>query len=481
MRAIAVLKSLVGPAQRAGIELLAFGGRFVEIGKRDVYQHTRVDLYPFRRNLAFYYADLALMTASDPKRTGVLLRKVYELVGDGVLPMPEHTVYPLAEAATAVRTISAAEHTGKLVLSVPQSGETSVVVPPQQAKVFRSDGSYIVTGGVGGLGLFLAAVMANGGCGRIVLTSRSQPNQQAQKTIDRLKHGGADIQVECGNIADPETAARLVTVATATGLPLRGVLHAAAVVDDAILENITPDLIERDWAPKAYGAWYLHEATADAALDWFCSFSSAAALLGSPGQGAYAAANSWLDAFTSWQCRKGVLASSIAWGAWADIGAGTGVAQRGNVTMINPRDGAYAFRALLRHHRSYTGYLPLTGMPLLAALAARSPFAEAFRDGGARHGADVPAVLAELAGLAPEEWPDRLRRVVTDQAGLILRRAIDPDRSFADHGLDSLGILELRTQIETQTGIRLTPKMIATFNTARTLAAHLSEALSSEA
>ncbi|HTY29596.1 MAG TPA: polyketide synthase dehydratase domain-containing protein, partial [Mycobacterium sp.] len=174
-----VLNSLIGPAQRAGIELLAFGGRFVEIGKRDVYEHTRVDLYPFRRNLAFYYADLALMTVTDPERSGALLRKVYELVGDGVLPVPEHTVHPLSEAATAIRAISAAEHTGKLVLSVPRSGEISVAVPPNRAPVFRRDGSYIVTGGVGGLGLFLAAVMASGGCGRIVLTSRSQPNAQA--------------------------------------------------------------------------------------------------------------------------------------------------------------------------------------------------------------------------------------------------------------------------------------------------------------
>jgi len=476
-----VLNSLIGPAQRAGLELLAFGGRFVEIGKRDVYEHTRVDLYPFRRNLAFFYADLALMTTSDPKQIGVLLRKVYELVGDGVMPVPEHTVYPLSEAATAVRAISAAEHTGKLVLSVPRHGEIRAVVPPPQAQVFRSDGSYIVTGGVGGLGLFLAAVMANGGCGRIVLTSRSQPNPQAQKTIERLRAGGADIQVEAGNIADPETAARLVAAATATGLPLRGVLHAAAVVDDATLENITGELIERDWAPKVYGAWYLHEATADAQLDWFCSFSSAAVLLGSPGQGAYAAANSWLDAFTSWQCSQGVLASAIAWGAWADIGAGAGVAQRGNVTMISPKDGAYAFRELLRHHRPHAGYLPLTGMPLLTALAARSPFAEAFREGAGHHAGGVPTVLAELASLSPDEWPNRLRRVVTDQAGLILRRAIDPDRSFADHGLDSLGILELRTQIETQTGVRLTPKTIATYNTARTLAGHLTEILVNEA
>ncbi len=472
-----VLNSLIGPAQRAGLELLAFGGRFVEIGKRDVYEHTRVDLYPFRRNLTFYYADLALMTTGDPKRIGALLRKVYELVGDGVLPVPAHTVYPLADAATAIRAISAAEHTGKLVLSVPRNGHTHVVVPPTRAQVFRRDGSYIVTGGVGGLGLFLAAVMASGGCGRIVLTSRSQPNPQAQKTIARLRSNGADIVVECGNIADPDTAARLVDAATATGLPLRGVLHAAAVVDDATLGNITDELIERDWAPKVCGAWYLHQAAATQPLDWFCNFSSAAVLLGSPGQGAYAAANSWLDAFTSWQRSQGVPASAIAWGAWADIGRGAGLAQRGDVTMISPEDGGYAFRALLRHDRGYTGYLPLTGMPLLTALAARSPFAEAFREADGHRAADVPTVLAELAGLAQDEWPNRLRRLVTDQVGLILRRAVDPDRSFADHGLDSLGTLELRTHIETQTGIRLTPKTIVTYSTARALAGHLTETL----
>ncbi|MBJ7339977.1 sulfolipid-1 biosynthesis phthioceranic/hydroxyphthioceranic acid synthase [Mycolicibacterium sp.] len=472
-----VLNSLTGPAQRAGLELLAFGGRFVEIGKRDVYEHTRVDLYPFRRNLTFYYADLALMTTGAPKAIGALLRKVYELVGDGVLPVPEHTVYPLTEAATAIRAISAAEHTGKLVLSVEKRESTRVAVPPNRAPVFRNDGSYLITGGVGGLGLFLAAVMASGGCGRIVLTSRSQPNPRAQKTIERLRANGTDIVVLCGNIADPETAARLVSAATATGLPLRGILHAAAVVDDATLGTITDDLVERDWAPKVNGAWHLHRAAAGQPLDWFCHFSSAAVLLGSPGQGAYSAANSWLDTFTTWQRRQGIAAYSIAWGAWADIGRGTGVADRGDVTMIRPEDGGYAFRAILRHDRPYTGYLPLTGMPLLTALAARSPFAEAFRDPDGQHGADVPTVLAELAGLAPDEWPNRLRRLVTEQVGLILRRAVDPDRSFADHGLDSLGTLELRTHIESQTGIRLTPKTIVTYGTPRALAGHLTETL----
>src|SRR6202012_5773092 len=123
-----------------------------------------------------------------------------------------------------------------------------------------------------------------------------------------------DIVVECGDIAAPGTAERLVAAATATGLPLRGVLHAAGVVEDATLENISDELIDRDWAPKVYGAWNLHTATDAQELDWFCSFSSAAALVGSPGQGAYAAANSWLDAFTHWRLAQGLPATAIAWG-----------------------------------------------------------------------------------------------------------------------------------------------------------------------
>src|SRR6185437_11438202 len=206
-------------------------------------------------------------------------------------------------------------------------------------------------------------------------------NPQAQKMIARLRSNGADIVVECGNIADPATAERLVNAATATGLPLRGVLHAAAVVDDATLANITDELIERDWAPKVYGAWNLHTATADQPLDWYCSFSSAAALVGSPGQGAYAAANSWLDGFTHWRRAQGLPATAIAWGPWAQIGRATAVAEGAGVA-ITPDEGAYAFEALLRHERVYTGYAPITGAPWLTAFAQHSPFAEAFRSTG---------------------------------------------------------------------------------------------------
>jgi acyl carrier protein len=235
-------------------------------------------------------------------------------------------------------------------------------------------------------------------------------------------------------------------------------------------------LIDKDWAPKVYGAWHLHHAAVPQPLDWFCVFSSAAALLGSPGQGAYAAANSWLDVFTEWRRAQGLPATAIAWGAWAQIGRGASL-EGGGTKMIAPQEGAHAFQTLLRYDRTFSGYVPTTGTPWLTSLVARSPFAAAFKTAGGRQH-DTAAMRAELRAMPPDEWPTRLRRLVTEQASLILRRAIDPDRPFSDHGLDSLGNLELRTRIEIETGIRITPKAIATHNTARTLARHLSDTLS---
>ena len=253
---------------------------------------------------------------------------MYRLTADGVLPLPESTHYPLADAATAIRVMGGAQHTGKLVLDIPRTGSSPRGGAARSR--LRSSAATAPTS--------LPAASADSdcssprrwpaaGCGRIVLTSRSQPTLKALETIELIRSIGADVVVECGDIAEPGTAERLVAAATATGLPVRGVLHAAAVVEDATLTNITDELIDRDWAPKVYGAWNLHQATATQPLDWFCSFSSAAALVGSPGQGAYAAANSWLDAFTHWRRAQGLPATAIAWGAWAEVGRATALAE----------------------------------------------------------------------------------------------------------------------------------------------------------
>jgi polyketide synthase 5 len=395
-----------------------------------------------------------------PAKMRRLLETIYRQIADGVLPLPKTTHHRMADAATAIRVMAAAEHTGKLVLDVPRTGEFDVVLPPEQTHPFRADGSYVITGGLGGLGLFLAKRMAAAGCGRIILNGRSAPKAEALEAIGSIRAGGTQIEVELGDIAVSKTAARLVAAATATGLPLRGVLHAAALVEDAILANITDELVERDWAPKAYGAWHLHEACQSQPLDWFCSFSSAAAMVGSPGQGAYAAANSWLDAFTHWRRAQGLPASAIAWGAWAEIGRGQAMAEDASMA-ISPDDGAHAFDVLQRFDRGYTGYAPIAGTPWLTAFAQTSRFAEAFQSmGQGRSG--TSEFLLELDELPREEWPARLRRLISDQISLILRRSVDPDRPLSEYGLDSLGNLELRTRVETETGVRITATDITT-------------------
>lgn len=488
-----VLNSQPGAVQRAGLEVLSPGGRFVEIGSGDAHANTRLELFGLRRNFTFTYVDLALMSKSHPQRVGDLLATVYRLVAAGQLPLPESASYPLSDAAAAVGAKRAAAHTGKVVLDVPKSGHSVVVVPPEQARPFRRDGSYIVTGGLGGIGLFLAEKMAEGGCGRIVLSSRSDPNPKALETIELIRAMGTDIVVECGDITEAGTAHRLVSAATATGLALRGVLHAAAVFENAMLANMTDELIRLNWAPKVHGAWNLHQATSNLPLDWFCLFSSAVGLVGSPGQGAYAAANGWLDAFARWRRAQGLPATGIGWALWAEVGraaalragagedlapgrdgAGTAIAHWRD-TAFTADEGAYAFEALLRHDRAYSGYATLTGTPWFAAYAQRSRFAELFRSND-QSASDAGELLSELYALPAEEWPVRLRRMISDAVSLILRRTIDPDHPLSEYGLDSMGNLELRTRVEAETGIRLTTNDITTI---QGLAALLCERLSS--
>ena len=257
-------------------------------------------------------------------------------------------------------------------------------MPPGQAQFFRPDGAYIITGGLGGLGLFFAEKMAAAGCGRIVLTARSQPNPRARQAIERLRAAGADIVVECGNIAEPETSERLVSAATATGLPVRGVLHAAAVVEDATLTNITDELIDRDWSPKVYGSWNLHRATSGQPLDWFCYVLLGSRSDGLARPGRLRGGQQLGRRLRPLAPRSGPAGHAVAWGAWGEVGRATFLAEGGEI-MITPDEGAYAFETLLRYDRTYTGYVPIIGAPWLPDLVRRSPWAEMFAIHWAKH------------------------------------------------------------------------------------------------
>ena len=245
-----------------------------------------------------------------------------------------------------------------------------------------------------------------------------------------------------------------MAAATATGLPLRGVLHAAAVVEDATLTNITDELIDRDWAPKVYGAWNLHQATAQSAagLVLLVLLGGRAGRLARPRR--VRRGQQLAGRLQPLAPRSGPPRHMRSRGARGPRSAGPPHWPK----VPGPQSSPTKVPTRSRRCCATTAPTPDTprsiGTPWLTAFAQRSPFAEAFESAGqSRRGSSE--FLAELKSLPRDEWPARLRRMISDQISLILRRSIDPDRPLSEYGLDSLGNLELRTRLETETGIRI--------------------------
>ncbi|NAS20741.1 SDR family NAD(P)-dependent oxidoreductase [Herbidospora sp. NEAU-GS84] len=323
-------------------------------------------------------------------------------------------------------------------------------LPPVRTAAPEGDGAYIVTGGLGGLGLVTAGRLAERGAGAVVLNGRTAPGPEALRAVEAMRALGARVEVVPGDIAALGVAERLVAAATAHGHRLRGVVHAAAVIADATLGRTGPGLVERVWRAKVAGAWRLHHATLGHELDFWVGFSSLAGLVGSPGQGAYAAANAWLEAFAAWRRAQGLPGAAISWGAWRGVGRGVGLAAAGH-SMISPAEGAAAFERLLTPDAPVTGYDRHNVPVLLAGYpdAARRPF---FATARVQARDTPPDLLDELRAI--ESGHGRLMAVqarVAAEAADILGVAgrLDPHGSLVLLGLDSLLAVRLNHRIRT--------------------------------
>ncbi|MFH8591466.1 type I polyketide synthase [Streptomyces rimosus] len=459
-----VWNCLAGPAQAASLDLLAPGGRFIEIGKKDVYAGTRLSLVPFGRNLAFHTLYLTRDWPRNPELTRTAA-EVTRALAQGLLPPLPVTARPVTDAAGAYRTLAQGRHTGRLALIWPAHGSAELPVRPQDVPLVRDDGSYLITGGLGGLGLLAADWLADHHAGTVILTSRDAPTPRTEQLIEQLRRRGTRIEVVLGDIAAPGTAERLAQAATATGHRLRGVLHAAAVIEDATTDTLTDDLIRRVWHPKATGTWRLHQATAAHDLDWWAAYSSAASTLGNGGQTAYAAANAWLEEFTSWRHAQGLPATCIAWGPWADVGAGAFMQARG-YEMITPDEGMAALRHLLAHGRPCTTYTPtdfprwLQAHPTADRLTYFAPLL-----GTTPQTTDTgPTLTAALATCTtPAERHHLLQQAVITHTATVLHydpAALTPTTAFNAIGLDSLMSTSLRNKLEHDTGLRIPPSVM---------------------
>nr|CCE88378.1 polyketide synthase [Sorangium cellulosum] len=488
-----VLNSLSGEFISASLELLRDHGRFVEIGLRDYYENKQLGLRPFLRNLSFSLVDLRGMMAQGPERIGALLRELVGRFESGTLrPLPVQS-FPASRATEAFAHMAQAKHIGKIALSLKDAEAQVAPLRREAAIALRADRSYLITGGLGGLGLSLARWLVEQGARHLALVGRRGPGPEAQQAIREMEEAGAQVLVASADVSRRDEVERLFARVEERLPPLCGIVHAAAVLDDHTLLEQSEESFRRVFGPKALGAWHLHALSEGRALDFFVMYSSASALFGSPGQGNYAAANALLDALARERERRGLRSMSIQWGVFAEVGLAAAQDNRGKrlssrgMGSFTPVEGLEALRRLLLNPRAEVGVVrfdPRQWLELYPGTSGPPFLAEVMAEDTSHRGAGAaPRALERLKSAPAGERPALLERHLLEQAGSVLR--LDPSKmdraaSLQSLGMDSLMSLELRNRLEASLGIRLSATILFTYPTAGALAEHLLDRLEIE-
>jgi myxalamid-type polyketide synthase MxaD len=358
---------------------------------------------------------------------------------------------------------------------------------PLGRKAIEPEGMYLITGGLGGLGLSLAGWLVRQGARRLALVSRNRPSEAARQEIAKFESAGAQVSLFRADTSQREQVEMVLRRMGERGVPLRGVFHSAAVLDDGILLQLTPPRFAKVMASKSVGAWNLHLATADQPLDWFVMFSSAASLLGSPGQGNYAAANAFLDALAHYRHSRGQPALSVNWGPWSEVGfaSAEGYLQRlssQGLESIAPETGLTALGLLLAQDQPQMAVLRLNvrRWQQFHPKTAATPFFKYLVKGEATDCLGPRSFRRQLLIVAPELRIAALEKHILDLVASILCRPadrLDRNSALGVQGLDSLMALELRNRLEDSLEARFPVTLIWNFGTIAKLALHLSQSL----
>ncbi|MFJ1749731.1 type I polyketide synthase [Streptomyces sp. NPDC088116] len=474
-----VLDSLAGEFVDASLRLTKPGGRFVEMGKTDIRDADEV---------AAVYAGVVYrafdMVEAGPERIGEMLAALLDLFERGVLrPIPV-TSWEIARAPEALRFLGQAKHVGKVVLTVPAP--------------WREPGTVLITGGTGGLGAVVARhlVTRHGVRDLVLLSRRGLEAPGAQDVQRELVEFGARVTVTACDVSD-RTALADVLAGIPDDAPLSGVVHAAGVLDDGLIADLTPERLARVLAAKAESALHLHELTADQDLDMFVLFSSIAGVVGNAGQSAYAAANSVLDALASSRRAQGLPGVSLAWGMWEQSEGMGGRLSEADVSRLSRQgfpplstdDGLELLDAALQINEPValpvalrTASLAGHRESLPALLHALVPAGtHQRRTAGQSSTGDGGALARRLRELSPDEQEHMLLDVVqTSVAGVLGHAsgaAVDPTRAFKDLGFDSLTAVDLRNRLNSATALNLPATMVFDHPTPASLAGYMREQL----
>ncbi|MBH5338670.1 SDR family NAD(P)-dependent oxidoreductase [Streptomyces pactum] len=471
-----VLNSLANEFVDASLRLLADGGRFIEMGKTDIRDPQAVTAaHP---GVGYQWFDLI---EAGHDRIGEMLDALMDLFHGGALaPLPAAT-WDLRRAPEAFRHMSQARHVGKLVLTVPRP--------------LDPEGTVLITGGTGVLGGLVAReLVRRHGARHLLLVGRQGgASARARELADELTGLGARVTLAACDAADAEALAAVLD-AVPDRHPLTAVVHAAGVLDDAVIASLTPRQVDAVLRPKVDAAWNLHRLTAHLDLTAFVMFSSSAAILGGGGQGNYAAANAFLDALAQHRRAHGLPGLSIAWGLWEQSSGMTGHLaetdltrmRRSGITPLSDADGVALFSAALDADRALQVAMGLDVAALRTASGAGGTVPvllgalvgpPARRTASARAASGEQELARRLARLSGAERDRALLQLVREHAATVLGhaspQAVHPDQAFKQLGFDSLTAVELRNRISAATGLRLPATMVFDHPTPTALAALL--------
>jgi NAD(P)-dependent dehydrogenase (short-subunit alcohol dehydrogenase family)/acyl carrier protein len=466
-----VLNALAGEAIPMGLSCLAEFGRFIEIGKRDIYQNSRIPLRPLRRNASFHVVAMDAVFAGDESLTREMLTEISGLVRQGILhPLP-FRAFPANNVGAAFRLMAAGKHIGKVVVSLPETFLPRRGEPMAPKFEIKSDGCYLITGAFGGFGKVLANWLVRGGARHLVLSSRSGASTpDAETFVSSLRDRGVVVQILKADAGSPNDIGRLFTDIQQNGQPLRGVFHLAMFIDDAPLAALNRERMASVLGPKALGAWLLHERTRDMALDCFVMFSSVSSIFGNPAQGNYAAANAFLDSLAHHRHSLGLPALTLNWGVLGGEGyvarnerVAEFLAKQG-VSPLSPGEVISILESSLSAGNTQlaairvdwakwkTFFRGMQGNPLLERIFASVEGRET--NGGTTDWRN------RIESAAPEEKETVIAQAVREVVGSVLRVKPDTlrdDQPLTDLGLDSLMGVEIENSLEAAIGVALPP------------------------
>ena len=465
-----VLNALASEAIPMGLSCLAEYGRFIEIGKRDIYQNSRLPLWSLRKNASFHVVAMDAVFAGDEELTRELLGQINDLVKERALtPLPYRT-FPASRVDAAFRLMAGGKHTGKVVISFVDPFVVRRGNVPRPAFSVDPKATYLITGGLGGFGKVLSNWLVDAGARHLTLTGRrGLETPGATELVAQFKNMGVEANVVAADVSSESDVAKIFAD---LDRPIKGVFHLAMVIDDAPLADLTAERFEAVVAPKAGGAVYLHKQTEKLEdLDYFVMFSSISSVFGNPAQGNYSAANALLDSLAHHRHSLGLPALTVNWGA---LGGEGYVARNEKVAEFLSRQGT-----LVVEPGEVTALLETfldANIPQACAIRVdwakwrqtmrgigENPLLERIFAGGVEadeSGSGAGDWRGRIDDASPEDRLAVIVQAVQEVVGSVLRVKPDTlreDQPLTDLGLDSLMGVEIENLIESSIGVTLPP------------------------